>query len=364
VTRKVIPYGQQWIDADDIAAVAAVFDTGWLTQGPAIERFETALSERVEAEFAIAFANGTAALHGACFAAGLGPDDLLVTSPLTFMASANCGRYVGAKIALADIDRSTLNIDLNNVPETATAVVPVHFAGLPVDLSGFRREGAVIIEDGAHALGASTPNGPVGNCALSDMTEFSFHPVKAITSGEGGAITTNDPELAARLRKFRSHCIVPNPENGAWSYEISEVGFNYRMTDLQAALGIAQLRKLDDFIDRRNLLANRYREKLRDTETILPPEAPDGFTHAYHIFPIQVRDRRRIFDRLREAGIGVQVHYVPVHHHPVSSDIGLKPGDLPECDAVYEGLISLPMFPKLSVEDQDYVIETLKRLLG
>lgn len=359
----MIPYGRQSVDEADIDAVVEVLRSDRLTQGPAIGQFETAVAERVGARHAVAFSSGTAALHGAAFAARLGDGDVVVTSPLTFMASANCARYVGATPALVDIDPATWNLDVRHLPSTAAAVVAVHFAGLPVDLSVASPRPRVVIEDAAHALGASTPDGPVGNCARSDMCCFSFHPVKPITTAEGGLVTTNDDDLADRLRRFRTHCIAHQPARGGWYYEIGEVGFNYRMTDIQAALGLSQLRRLEAFIDRRNELAERYRELLADLPVGLPPEAPPGSVHGYHLFPIAVRDRARVFAGLHESGIGVQVHYVPIHHHPVSSDIGLQPGDLPVCDALYERLISLPMFPELRDDQQLEVVGHLRRLI-
>ena len=220
-----------------------------------------------------------------------------------------------------------------------------------------------MIEDAAHALGASTPAGPVGNCAHSDMTCFSFHPVKPITTGEGGAVTTNDDELAERLRRFRSHGTERRPELGAWAYEVTEVGFNYRMSDMHAALGVSQLRKLDHFIERRNEIAGRYRELLEGTVGI-PPEAPAGFRHGYHLFPVLVPDRRRVFEEMRAAGIGVQVHYVPVHHHGVSADDWQPSSGLPHADSVYEHVMSLPIHPELEDADQKAVVEALGRSVG
>jgi perosamine synthetase len=363
VTRKPISYGRQTVDEADIDSVVRVLRGDWLTQGPTIESFEQAVADYVGARHAVAFSNGTAALHGAAAAGGLGPGDIVVSSPLTFMASLNCARFVGATPALVDIDRTTWNLDLELLTDDADAIVAVHYAGLPVDLSAMRRRPRVVIEDAAHALGASTPDGRVGNCARSDMCCFSFHPVKPITTAEGGMVTTNDDELADRLRRFRNHGIVRRPDLGGWYYEISEVGYNYRLTDVQAALGLSQMSKLDAFIERRNDLADRYRQLLADSPCVLPPEASAGFVHGYHLFPILVADRRRVFDRLREEGVGVQVHYVPVHHHPVSRDIGLSPGDLPVCDDVYEQLISLPIHPSLSDQDQDFVVDCLRRIV-
>jgi perosamine synthetase len=359
-----IPYGRQTIDDADVDAVADVLRGSWLTSGPTVTAFEEAVAGYVGADYAVAFSSGTAALHAAVATAGIGPGDLLVTSPLTFMASANCGRYVGANIALTDIDRDSFNIDLQAIPPNADAVVAVHYAGLPIDLASASWTPPVVIEDAAHALGAETPAGKVGNCASSDMCMFSFHPVKPVTTAEGGVITTNSAEQAARLRRFGSHGIERDPSRGGWFYEIDELGFNYRLSDVQAALGLSQMAKLDSFIDRRNELANRYRELLSDAEVVLPPAAPDGSRHGYHLFAIQVAERRRVYDHLHAAGIGVQVHYVPVHHHPISDSIQLPVGGLPVCDQVYSGLLSLPIFPTLTDAQQDRVVETLKAAVG
>jgi perosamine synthetase len=355
----MISYGRQSIEQSDIAAVVDVLSGDWLTQGPTVERFEESVAQYVGARFAVAFSNGTAALHGAAAAAGLGPGHLVVTSPLTFMASANAARFVGARPSLVDINPSTLNLDLGLLPAKFDAVVPVHFAGLPVDLEPLSNSDAIVIEDAAHALGAITPSGPVGNCRHSDMTCFSFHPVKPITTGEGGMVTTNDEELADRLRSFRSHGITRKPEKGGWYYEINSLGYNYRLTDIQSALGLAQMNHLDRFIERRNEIASRYRELLQDTPVSLPPAAASGYRHGYHLFVIEVDERRRVFDELRDAGIGVQVHYVPVHHHPISQDIGMNAGDLPHCDHHYARSISLPIHPGLTDEQQDRVVEVL-----
>lgn len=359
----MIPYGRQSVDESDIAAVADVLRGDWLTTGPAVSRFEDAIAERVGARHAVAYTSGTSALHGAAFAAGWGPGDEVYTSPLTFMATANCVRYVGAAPRLVDIDVATFNIDLAVVPAGARGVIPVHYAGLPVDLAQFASAG-VVVEDAAHALGARTPDGPVGNCAHSDMCCFSLHPVKPITTAEGGIVTTNDDELANRLRRFRNHGMVPRPELGGWYYEISEVAFNYRLTDVQAALGMSQLARLDRFIARRNEIAERYRERLADLPITLPPSAPAGYVHGYHLFVVLVPERRHTYDHLREDGIATQVHYVPIHHHPVSRDIGLSPGDLPACDEVYDHMLSLPMFPDLSDDDVDRVAEALRRCVA
>jgi len=355
----MIPYGRQSVDEDDIAAVVDVLRGDWLTQGPSIERFEEAVAQYVGAKFAVAYSSGTSALHGAAAAAGLGPGDVVATSPLTFMASANAARFVGAQPMLVDICKDTWNINMSAVPQDIQAVIPVHYAGLPVDLSGFKSNKQIIIEDAAHALGALTPDGPVGNCAHSDMCCFSFHPVKPITTAEGGMVTTNDPALAERLRLFRSHGIVRKPERGAWYYEIEELGYHYRMTDIQATLGASQMNKLEKFMTRRNEIANRYRELLSNAPIGLPAAAPNGFRHGYHLFPVLVENRRAVFDGMRDANIGVQVHYVPIHHHPISKDILQGASELPVCEEIYQRLISLPIHPTLTNEVQDFVVKTL-----
>lgn len=352
-----IPYGRQTVDDDDIAAVVATLRGDWLTQGPTVTNFESAVSERVGSKHAIAFANGTASLHAACAAAGLGPGSRVATSPLSFVASANCARFVGASVEFVDIDDSTLNMDVNAVPEGLDALIPVHFAGNPVDLSKLSNRPGIIIEDAAHALGAWTPDGPVGNCARSDMTSFSFHPVKPVTTGEGGVVTTNDDGLAERLRRFRSHGIVPDHSKGGWYYDIEEIGYNYRITDLQAALGLSQMKKLDRFIQRRQELAARYDRLLADYPIQLPPKAGDGFGHGYHLYPIRVANRAEVFASLHAQQIAVQVHYIPIHHLAIYRDDQLR---LPVADAAYERLVSLPIFPTLTDEDQDRVVAALQ----
>ncbi len=355
-----LPYGRQTIDDDDVEAVAATLRGDWLTQGPAIERFEHALAEHVGAEHAVAYANGTAALHGACAAAQLGPGQTSATSALSFVASANCARYLGAEVELIDIDPATLNLDTTAIPNDLDALVPVHYAGLPIDLAELSARPPVVIEDAAHALGAWTPDGPVGNCAYSDMTCFSFHPVKPVTTGEGGVVTTNNAELAERLRRFRSHGTIRDETQGGWYYEVAELGMNYRLTDIQAALGLSQLGKLDHFIARRQAIAARYDELLAGFPIDLPPAAPSGYGHGYHIYPIRVDDRRGVYDRLHADGIAVQVHYVPIHHHPIYRDLAAQ---CPATDQAYARLLSLPVFPTMSDDDQDRVVIALERAL-
>ena len=362
----MIPYGRQNLDEEDIAAVVDVLRGDWLTQGPTIERFEQAVAEYVGAEHAVAFSSGTAALHGAAWAAGLGSGDVVHTTPLTFIATVNAARYVGATPELIDIDRNTWNIDLSLIPEHSDAAIPVHYAGLPVDLSPeqWSHKPKVVIEDAAHALGAHTPDGPVGNCAHSDMVCFSFHPVKPITTGEGGMVTTNNSELAQRLRRFRSHGITRKPEHGEWYYEVEDLGYHYRMTDIQAALGLSQMRKLDTFIARRKEVANEYRKLLANLPVELPPSAPDGFLHGYHLFPVLVPERARVFSELRAKGIGVQVHYVPVHHHPSTKSLRHAAPGLMVANTVYSKILSLPIHPSFDEDDQAMVIGNLIEVIA
>ncbi len=357
----MIPYGRQSIDEDDIAAVVEVLRGDWLTQGPAVSEFEAAIATRVEARFAVAFANGTAALHGAMAAGGIGTQHRVLTSPLSFVASANSARYVGASVGFVDIDPETWNLDPRQVGP-CDALVAVHYAGLPVDLSALAFRPRVVIEDACHALGARTPDGPVGNCAHSDMTVFSFHPVKSITCGEGGVVTTNSAELAAALRTFRNHGMVAKPQYGGWYYEVASLGFNYRLTDLQAALGRSQLEKLSTFVAMRNALADRYRRAFREREAgglVLAPSPGLGVKHAYHLFPVLVSDRRRVYESLRAQDIGVQVHYVPIYRHPIYADTGVSPLDFPITEHVYSGLLSLPLHPTLARSEQDFVIDAV-----
>jgi dTDP-4-amino-4,6-dideoxygalactose transaminase len=357
-----LPYGRQSVDANDVSAVVDVLEGDWLTQGPSIGEFEAALAEVTTARHVVAFSSGTSALHGACAAAGLGPGDRVGVPALTFAASVACAVHVGASPALLDVDPATLNLDPAAVPSGLAGLVAVHYAGLPVDLSRLAHRPRVVIEDAAHALGARTPEGPVGSCTHSDLCCFSFHPVKPITTAEGGAVTTNDAALAERLRSFRSHGTVPAPERGPWAYDIGVAGFNFRITDLQCALGTSQLGRLEEFIARRNHLADRYRRLLADLPVQLPPAAAPGWRHGYHLFAVRVADRRRVYDDLRARGIGVQVHWVPIHHHTAFRHLATRSG-LPGTEEVYAGLLSLPLFPAMTEPDQDRVVDALGAVL-
>ena len=377
-----IPYGRQLIDEDDVQAVTDVLRSDWLTQGPEVAEFERAVAEACDVPYAVAFSSGTAALHAAAFAAGLGPGDELLTSSLTFAASANCGAYVGATPRFADIDPSTWNVS----PETVTAaitpktkaVVPVHYAGLPLPMKDLRAavgDDVRLIEDAAHALGAETPDEPVGSCRYSDMCAFSFHPVKAIAAGEGGMVTTRDRLLRDLMVDFRNHGNTKDPdvltqELGGWYYEQHLLGFNYRLSDIHSALGRSQLTKLGHFIARRNEVASRYRELLVDVpELELPPAARPGCRHAYHLFVVRHRggaaERRRLYDELQGRGIRCQVHYLPVNLHPYyRKTFGYGPGMCPEAERYYEGCLSLPCYPALTEQEQDSVVISIKETLS
>jgi perosamine synthetase len=368
--RPFLPYGRQEISDADVEAVAAALREPFITQGPTVTAFEDAFAAYVGARHAVAFSSGTAALHGAAFAAGLGPGDELVTSPITFAASANCGLYLGARPRLVDIDPATWNLDTSAVGSSAQAVVAVSFAGLPVDLAPLRGSGAVIIEDAAHAVGAHRDGQMVGGPGGADITCFSLHPVKSMTTGEGGIATTEDPDLAARLRMFRTHGITkdgisPGPDEGDWYYEMQALGFNYRITDVQCALGLSQLTRVDGWVERRNEVALRYRELLAGDERVgLPPAAPAGSRHGYHLFVVQVPERRRVFEALRAAGIGVQVHYIPLYRLPYYRDVlGLPQDACPHAEAYYWGAISLPMYPGLTDADIRRVVSDLQAAL-
>ncbi|WP_420234346.1 UDP-4-amino-4,6-dideoxy-N-acetyl-beta-L-altrosamine transaminase [Pseudomonas sp. ABY48] len=384
----MIPYGRQSLDQADIDAVVAVLHSDWLTQGPTLERFEQAMALRCQADHAVAVCNATAALHIACVAAGLGPGDRLWTTPNTFLASANCGRYCGAQVDFVDIDPLTWNLDayalaakLEEAERDGTlpkVLVAVAFSGQSCDMRRIgqlsERYDFTVIEDASHAVGASYAGRPVGCGEFADMTVFSFHPVKIITSAEGGMVLTNRPDLAQRLQRLRSHGMtrdvgqMTEPSHGPWYYQQVELGFNYRMTDLQAALGLSQLNKLDGFIVRRRELAARYLRLLGGLPLTLPGLQPEAES-AWHLYVVRLQldgitlSHLQVFEGLRAAGIGVNLHYIPVHLQPYYRDLGFATGDFPQAERYYSEAISLPMFPSLSDEQQDYVVEQLRRLL-
>jgi UDP-4-amino-4,6-dideoxy-N-acetyl-beta-L-altrosamine transaminase len=380
-----IPYGHQSISAADIKAVIKVLKSDYLTQGPAIEQFERAVANYCSVQFAVAVNSATSALHISCLAANLGTDDILWTSPNTFVASANCALYCGASVDFVDIDPRTYNLSVETLEEKLKlaektgklpkVVIPVHFAGQTCDMARMaelgRKFGFTIIEDASHAIGGKYQDEPIGNCRYSEMTVFSFHPVKIITTGEGGMVLTNNRVLYDRMVRLRSHAITRDPtlmegENqGAWYYQQLELGFNYRMTDLQAALGTSQMTRLDDFVARRRELAKRYDRSLSDLPLILPWQSPETCS-AFHLYVVKVdpaktiTPRRQVFDILRAANIGVNVHYIPVHTQPYYKKRGFAEGMFPVAEQYYAEAISLPMFAGMTEEQQDWVIGTLR----
>lgn len=376
----MIPYARQSISDEDVQAVVAVLRSDWLTQGPAIDRFEKAVAEYCGAKHAVAVSSGTAALHVACLAAGLGHGDVLWTSPNSFVASANCALYCGARVEFVDIDARTYNLSVELLEAKLVAaeragslpkvVVPVHFAGQSCEMERIgelaERYGFTVLEDASHAVGGTYRGVKVGACLHSEMTVLSFHPVKIITTGEGGMVLTNRDDLAERLRLLRTHGITRDPElmegtpHGDWYYEQVMLGYNYRITDIQAALGASQLERIDAFVMRRHALAARYDEALAGLPVTTPWQHPDAYS-AFHLYPIRVPNdkgragRKEVFDRLRAAGVNVNVHYIPIHTQPFYRKMGYTDGDFPEAEAYYSEAISLPMYASLTDEEQDRV---------
>jgi len=372
----MIPYGRQDIDQADIEAVVAALRSDWLTTGPAVERFEQAVARRCGAAHAVAVANGTVSLHLACRALGLGPGDTLWTTPNTFVASANCALYCGADVDFVDIDPRSYNMDaglleekLKQAKKPPKIVVPVHFAGQPCDMRAIgalaKKYGFAVIEDASHAVGASYLGEPVGNCRFSDLVSFSFHPVKIVTSAEGGMLLAQREELARHLRQLRHHGINRDKSKteGGWYYEQEDLGYNYRLTDLHCALGESQIRRLDAFLARRRELAARYDRLLAELPLTRPWQHADGQS-AWHLYVVQVDERRRVYDAMRAAGIEAAVHYIPVHLHPHYRALGFKPGDFPHAEAYYARALTLPLFPRMSDGDQDRVVAALAKALG
>lgn len=367
-----IPYGRQTVDESDVRAVLETLKSDWLTQGPAVEKFEKALADYCGVKYAVAYSSGTAALHGAYAAAGLGPGDELITTALTFAATANAALYVGAEPAFADVDADSGLLNAASVETAATkktkAIATVDYAGQPVDYDAFRalcrKNKWTFISDACHSLGAVYKGKKVGG--LADLSVFSFHPVKSITTGEGGAVLTNDAALAAKLRGFRQHGITKdgmaqNP--GEWFYEMQALGMNYRLTDIQCALGLSQMARLEQFMGRRRALAARYARAFADVPGVrLLPERTDSVS-AWHLYPVRVAGRDRVFKSLRAAGLGVQVHYIPVHLHPHYRGLGYAADLCPNARAFYAGEISLPMFPTLTDAQQDETVSAVRAAL-
>jgi UDP-4-amino-4,6-dideoxy-N-acetyl-beta-L-altrosamine transaminase len=384
----MIPYGRQEIAEADVDAVIEVLRSDFLTQGPKTPEFERALAEYAKVNHVVAVNSATSALHIACLALGLGPDDILWTTPVTFVASANCGLYCGAEVDFVDIDPDTYNICPRRLEEKLIfaetqgmlpkVVVPVHLCGQPCDMKAIndlsKRYDFKIIEDASHAIGSTYFDRPIGNCEYSDITVYSFHPVKIITTGEGGAALTNNDELAKKMTLYRSHGItrdhqdMTEPSHGPWYYQQIELGHNYRMTDLEAALGLSQLKRLSQFVAERHKIANRYDTLLSDLPIKVPFRVRDTYS-ALHLYVIRLNlnlitaSHKEVFENLRSAGIGVNLHYIPVHLQPFYMSMGFNMGDFPESEKYYSEAISLPIYPGLSEEDQNTVVRTLSTAL-
>jgi len=372
-----LPYGRQSIDEDDVRAVTDALRDEFLTTGPGVARFESDLREVTGAPAVAALSSGTAALHAAYAAAGLGPGDVLLTTPITFAATATAALHLGAEVRFADVRDDTLTIDPGQVAQRLDSrtrlVAAVDYAGQPADLEPLldvaHERGALLVEDASHAIGARYRERPVG--AVADLTTFSFHPVKTVTTAEGGAVSGSEA-LVDRVRAFRNHGMMRDPsmlewpDEGEWHQEVQLLGLNYRMSDVLAALGRSQLRKLPRFVERRAQLVHRYREALRDVAGIRLLHVAEDREAAWHLFAIRVLDgrRRRVFERLRAEGIGVQVHYLPVHLHPVFRQRGFSRGDFPVAEQAYEELLSLPLFPDMTDGDQESVLDALTRALA
>ena len=376
---KTIPYGHQFLDGADIKAVVKVLKSDWLTQGPTIKKFEEALCRYTGAKYAVAVSNGTAALHIACLTAGIKHGDEVITSPITFLASANCVVYCGGKVVFADIREDTINIDPQEIKkkinQRTKAIISVHFAGHPYDVEEIyqiaRQHKLMVIEDACHALGAQyNINGrwfKVGCCQHSDMAVLSFHPVKAITTGEGGAVLTNQKDLYEKLLALRNHGMVRDASKGLWYYEMRAPGYNYRITDIQCALGLSQLKKLNRFISSRRKIARYYQKSFSRSPYLKVPMEQTKCKSAWHIYVLCLqlnrlkKTRRQIFEELRRKGIGVQVHYIPVHLQPFYREkFGYRKGDFSKAEAYYDGALTIPLFPQLSGYQYKYIIECVR----
>jgi perosamine synthetase len=376
----MIPYGRQWIDEDDIQAVVEVLRSDWLTTGPNVESFEKAFKEQVSAKYAVAVSNGTAALHAAMFALDISPGDEVIVPAMTFAASANCVVFQGGTPVFADVEPDTLLINPGDVEKKITsktkAVIAVDYAGQPCDYEALKaitdRSGIALVDDACHALGARYRDAPVGSIAR--LSAFSFHPVKHITTGEGGMITTDDEDLAQRMRIFRNHGITTDhhqrESRGSWFYEMVDLGYNYRLTDFQCALGMSQLKKLSEWIRRRQSIAGMYDEAFKEMQSVQPLKLKKDVLHAYHLYVVRLHsenphhDRSTIFRKLRHLGIGVNVHYVPVHLHPFyRKRFHTGPGMCPVAEKAYEEIISLPLFPRMSNADVTSVIDAVRKVL-
>jgi UDP-4-amino-4,6-dideoxy-N-acetyl-beta-L-altrosamine transaminase len=386
----MIPYGRQEITDDDISEVEKVLRSDFLTQGPTVPKFEKAVADYCNSLHAVAVNSATSALHIACLALDLGPGDWLWTSPNTFVASANCGIYCGANVDFVDIDPMTYNMSVEALSEKLLRaekygrlpkiVIPVHLAGQPCDMVEInklsQKYGFKIIEDASHAIGATYNNIKVGSCSHSDITVFSFHPVKIITTGEGGMAMTNNNHVAEKLKRLRIHGITyeknlmqDRPQNEIWNYQQVELGFNYRMNDIQAAIGLSQIKRLDKYINCRHKIAQRYDIELKNLSLTTPYQSPKVYS-SYHLYPILIKNnkeekkQKKIYNELIKNNIGVNIHYIPVHLHPYYEKLGFKKNDFPQAEKFYKNAISIPMYSKLAKNDQEYVIRILRKALS
>ncbi|OGD89928.1 UDP-4-amino-4,6-dideoxy-N-acetyl-beta-L-altrosamine transaminase [Candidatus Curtissbacteria bacterium RIFCSPLOWO2_01_FULL_39_62] len=393
---KIISYGHQSIDSKDIDAVEKVLRSDWITQGPAVEKFEKSLASFVNTKYCASVSSGTAALHLACLAAGIGPGDEVIVPTLSFVATANCVLYCGAKPVLVDVYENTLTINVEEaekkINKKTKAIIAVDFAGHPADWNKLKKlakiYNLILIDDASHALGSSYRSKPIGS--IADLTTFSFHPVKTITTGEGGAITTNNKKLHERISRLRHHGIIKSEKSsqqyGEWYYQIDELGYNFRLTDIQAALGLSQLKKIGGFIKQRRALWQKYSSAFKNTTGLELPIEQKGYYCAWHIYPIRIegnykRSRKQVFDFLKKAGINVQVHYIPIHLFNLYKNkfgykqslrsssfdelrtAGLKTGGFPVAETYYKNALTLPLFVGLKGKDQDYIIRKVKEAL-
>lgn len=381
VRKRYLSYGRQCIDEEDVQAVIDILRGDYLTTGPTVSLFEKKIADYVGAKYAVAVSNGTAALHMACFAAGIGPGDEVLVPPITFVASANCVLYCGGTPVFVDIDKDTHNIDVNKIEELITsrtkAIIPVDLAGQSVDMDKIleiaKKYNLIVIEDGAHALGSEYKGEKVG--ARADMTEFSFHPVKPITTGEGGIVVTNNKEYYERMKLFRTHGITKDKESmtkydGPWYYEQIDLGYNYRITDIQCGLGISQLKKIDSFIGKRREIASIYDEELSKIPEVNVPFEESFSKSGYHIYTITLNldmlkcNRREIFEALQCENIGVNVHYIPIYLQPYYRELGYKQGICPVAEEVYNCMITIPLFASMTNEDVNDVINAIKKVIN
>lgn len=378
---KTIPYGRQFIDNDDLKAVENILKSDYLTQGPTITKFEQELCKKFQVKYVSVFNSGTSALHAIYRAAGVEKNTEIITSPLTFVATANAALYLDAKPVFCDVNPETGNIDIEKIEDLITdktrAIVPVHYAGISVDAEKVyqiaqKYNNLVVIEDACHAIGSRYKNKPVGSCEYSDAAVFSFHPVKNMTTGEGGAVLTNNKKLYDKVNQFRNHGITKehfiNKSEGDWYYEMQHIGFNYRMTDLQAALGLSQLKKLDYFVKRRQEIYRFYHEKLKKNPYFDLPYEQKNTLSALHLFPIRLKGkyvsyRKKIFDTLRQKNIWVQVHYIPVYWQPFYQKLGYRKGLCPLAEQFYKSIFTLPIFPAITTEELNYVVKTVWEVL-